>query len=503
VRDDRNPALPIVGRVKRFGGLPGAVTVDPFFEKFLAQSGFDVAPEFVRVVPDSSAEWVAVNKYSQEPYQHSTVTDACIDLATEWVIHDMAPHVESDLASWDEIVGYLDLSKNPGGLWMNDYGTKFETIESPEFWPWFEDHYWPSQFTEMPIYTLTAWFMKSEMRSRKKALENALRSISGKSLEHILAMNKFDLRFNLSFVKFGGVSWSALGVPLVRGGWESVILRRLGCFPNNYMLDVSLNDSTMFRKFMESVQRVRVALKSRALDAAILKSPGLLQAWNNLFLQKFEGFQILSDGTVIWKWEGQDSGQCSTIVDNTLCSKIRLVACFIELYLWEFQEFPSKSFFDAHVADLHLGDDCNWSNSDVVNSWFNMDAVSLWYRNAIGVHVTTPSFDPVLLTEVEFLSQTTSFERGYPIPALNGTKMVCSLRWGNQKPGVLSYSLQRCLAFRFATWATPREFRLVDDYARWLVRCYAHVMTGDSEWDAAMFSYFTDSELARLWFPVS
>jgi len=479
----------------------GRATTDPFFEQFLAEERKEIEPEFVRVIPDAEAEWMAVTKYSQEPFEISPTTSECLEIATEWVIQDLAPYVKSSLATTEEVCDYLDLSKNPGGLWMNTALTKWETLHSEEFMPWFEEHYWPSQFTEMPIYTLTAWFMKTEMRSRKKALENSLRSISGKSLEHIIAMNKFDLRFNLDFAHiFGGVSWSALGVPLVRGGWQKSVLTRLDRFPNSYEADVRLNDSTMHLSTHKCVQKVRTALADDHL-AQLMARTRISLAWQNLWEQKFKGFQILSDGTVLFKWEGQDSGQCSTIVHNTIGSKIRFNACFIQLWYERFGHLPHKSDFEAHVSDLHLGDDLNFSTDDLLVPWFNIEKVAEWYRNEIGVFISTPTFEPRRARDVEFLSQTTSFERGFPIPALNASKMICSLRWGAENVRTVQQSLVRALAFRMATWAKPHEFAFVDSYVNWLIRRYGSLMRGEPEWDHALASHFTERELAGLWFP--
>jgi hypothetical protein len=514
--------LPVIGRVTRHGGLVGRSLVDPFFEQFLSEKRVDIPPDFVRVVPDEEAEEMAVNKYSQTPIVESLDTRECMLLAEDWIVHELLPYCTSKISSLDEVLEYLDLTKNPGGLWLNSYSTKYECLTDPHFDDWFRTVYFPSQFTDEPVLTFTTWFMKTEMRAYEKAFTNALRSISGKSVEHVVAMNVFDLNFNRDFVKYGGHGWSALGVPLVRSGWNHHILQRLDRHPNSFEVDGRLWDSTFHRSTFDRVQSVRVRLfrcvgftphlaewatmceSLRDLETLQARDPDsvhtrTMRAWHNLYLQKMGGPQILSDGTVLWKDYGNDSGQCSTIVDNTLGSKVRLCACFISLFRAKHDRFPLLSEFNRFVSDLHLGDDANFSVSNDIVDWFNAETYALWCRNALGVIMTTPCVEPRPAKDVEFLSQKTVYTRGYPLPQLNGQKMLCSLRWGNEHAGDLTLTLQRALQFRMILFTDVERFKFVDEFVHWLLLRYGHVMSGSPEWEACLHAYFTPGELTNLW----
>jgi len=473
--------------------MPGRSLVDPIFERFLSERSIDYPESFVRVVPDLDAEYFAVNKYSQSPFQLSDFARRCMCLARDWVIHDLRPFICARVLALEEVVSYLDWTKNPGGLWLNDYTTKYETLMSDEFIP-FYTAYLDSQYTFRPILTLTTWFMKTEMRSRLKALENALRSISGKSLEHVLAMSQFDLDFNRQFVSaFGGFSWSALGVPLVRGGWSRLLDKMR--FPNNFELDTRLHDSTMDEFNFSMVRDIRLALFRNPLSSLEAL------AYSNLHMQKFCGAQVLNDGTVVWKDTGNDSGQCSTIVDNSLVTRVRLCAAFVALFCEREGRIPYRSEFDDFVASLVLGDDLNFSVSDEIVSWFNVSSVALWLRNNLGVVVSTPTEDARPAVDVEFLSQKTSFVRGFPLPVLDGGKMLCSMRWSNEHAGDVVMTYQRALQFRMITYSDPTTFAIVDDFANWLFRQYDSIYSGGCDWEAAKHAHFTQGELASLWLP--
>ncbi len=470
----------------------GKATVDRRLERVLAQMGEDPS-SFLRVTPTVQSEWLATTKYSSVPPVLSPKLSKALELAQEWIVQDLAPYVESRVATFDEVFQYLDLSKNPGWPNCEEDLTKLGSLTREEWVKWFFEHYYPSLFTDEQILAFKTIFVKTELRKRDKVEKDDLRTIQGQSLWMVVACDKFDLKFNLDFIKFGRTgNWSALGLPFTHGGWAAGVLSRLSRLPLHYHYDVTRNDSNFLAFRHKIVERIRQQLSH--WDAATKR------AHANISLQKRTGPMVMADGTVLWKEDGQDSGQPSTIVDNTLDNYEVLLAAFIDLWFDEFGSYPMKSDFDKNVVAVVGGDDGAFSTSYEVEGWFNPVFIKIWNWNLLG-RALKMGDQPVPLDEVEFFSQHTSWKRDFPLPSLNSEKLRASARYGSDDARDVRGTFQRLANLRMISWSDPQLCDWLTSLANALLKRFDLIFQGDARWEEARASFKTESELRGLWLP--
>jgi hypothetical protein len=377
---------------------------------------------------------------------------------------------------------YLDLSRSPGWPWTNWHRTKKETLCDPKF-ERFWSVFWASQFTDDPIVSFTQDFLKSELRTLSKMEVDDVRSIAGVSFELVLAGNRFDLKFNKSFVEKRDLLPVMVGYSTSGGGWSNGIYKLAPYLDNVYEFDVDRHEQT-FRKWEHDfVQSLRE-------NFSHVSEPEL-KAWRNVARQKCTGPIVDGLGYVRWLFGTQKSGQWSTLIDNTLITWIRMVAAFIDM----FKDFEGREPTDAEIHDgfrlLIVGDDCNFSTKHL---WFKPLNLKFWFWQNLRLSTSFPTDQPRNVHDVSFLSAKTVMMNGVPIPSLDTDKCLASIFLGNENVE-LSSTLLRLCNIRTMTWPNA-EVRSFLDLLIGKIR-EQNPLVGDTS--VLLSAYKTDKQLCEFW----
>jgi hypothetical protein len=206
---------------------------------------------------------------------------------------------------------------------------------------------------------------------------------------------------------------------------------------------------------------------------------------------------VLSNGRVVFRvFPAQDSGQVSTIVDNTLSDKLRWDSAFISLFEKHKGYWPSKQDRDATFHDGHVGDDafgCFVQDGEINLKNMQLEIYDI-FRCFVEQH-EVESWD-----KIEFCSQTTGFDRDYPLPMLKAEKLRASFLIGNKSDGgnVID-SWRRAMSLRMNAYPIRSVFEMIDEYVNWLFRKFDTVMCADQEWEVCKRAWKTERELEQLW----
>jgi len=410
----------------------------------------------------------------------------------EWMVHDLKTlGIEGRLATHEEVLSHMNMSTSACFPWMMKHSMKYEVFMDEEFWVWFWDVYWRSLATDTPVETFTTAFMKQEMLKLEKLRQNIVRFISAVSPEHCYASNLLNMHFNVAFVRNAGRFWNTVGCPLQHGGWfymKSRLFRHKFC----HGFDTRFNDVTSLNPGRLAITKVRLACSPYLSQENRLRMVNLQRA-------KREGFFVMTDGTVLFKPDGQSSGDSDTIIDNTMWSKLKLDTAFICAFLREHGRAPYHSERVEHFVDNITGDDLDVSFAEHSYDWWDAHAVANITYELFGSHMKIENEEPEEAFGTEFLSQHTVTDRGPPLPFGKGAKMIASLFYGNEEEVSATSSLNRILAFRMLSWPSRESFKYFDDICSRFIAKYDGILAGYKDWDNAKRSHFTEPELRDLW----
>ncbi|QXU69567.1 ORF1 [Iris potyvirus A] len=166
--------------------------------------------------------------------------------------------------------------------------------------------------------------LKAELRSAEKVAQNKTRTFTAAPIDTLLGGKVCVDDFNNKFYELNNKIPSSVGMTKFYGGWDNM----LNSFPDGWILcdaDGSQFDSSLSPYLINAVLQIRLHFNE---DWDIGE-----QMLRNLYTEIIYTPISTPDGTVIKKFKGNNSGQPSTVVDNTLMVilsvyyAIRLAGC--------------------------------------------------------------------------------------------------------------------------------------------------------------------------------
>lgn len=485
-----------MGDVRVHGGPVKGWAFSPFlFHSWQhAAASYELKSGFThyRAVGSFLSEKIAIEKFNQASIVRSEHFDKLRSWAVRSVVHQLKPFISAELSPIQRVVEYSDFSTNPGYPWLLWHPTKMSAWLDRRFQESFQS-YFDSQFTDSPMLAFTKFFLKGELRTLAKMLDNDQRVIAGVAFEHVLSTNVFDLDFNQQLYASACQTFSCAGMSMMHHGMDRVV-QRLSRFPNAYELDAFRHEMTFHEWLHEDVASVRKALY------AVPLTPYEEKGYDNLVRQKYSGPMLDSTGSVYWLPRSQKSGQSSTLPDNTLGSELRFEMCFCDLWLKAFGVWPTIRDYLDNVVTVVVGDDLNFSCSDHVSHFFNMYTISHWFFKEMNLIMKTDHWEPQPASSLSFLSHVPVLQKTSHVchvPVLDYSKLCSSLFLGGQDFTFLG-DLRRLVGLRIVGW-TNLKFRTLCDYVLRTLVPFFPLWQGSQEFRDIMNGWLPDDELFELW----
>nr|NP_734181.1 NIb protein [Bean yellow mosaic virus] len=205
-----------------------------------------------------------------------------------------------------DILSALNMKAAMGALYSGKKKDHFSEISEEKF-----DNILQASCERLYSGRMGVWngSLKAELRPQEKVLANKTRSFTAAPIDTLLAGKVCVDDFNNKFYSLHLKIPSTVGITKFYGGWD----RLLNSLPDGWVYcdaDGSQFDSSLTPYLLNAVLEMRLRLMEEwDLGEQMLK---------NLYTEIVYTPILTPDGTVVKKFKGNNSGQPSTVVDNTL-----------------------------------------------------------------------------------------------------------------------------------------------------------------------------------------
>nr|YP_007354896.1 Nlb [Brugmansia mosaic virus] len=290
--------------------------------------------------------------------------------------------------------------------------------------------------------------LKSELRTKEKIEANKTRTFTAAPIDTLLAGKVCVDDFNNQFYSMNIDCCWTVGMTKFYGGWNKL----LTAIPDGWVYcdaDGSRFDSSLTPYMINAVLAIRYAfMEDWDIGFKMLQ---------NLYTEIVYTPISTPDGTIVKKFRGNNSGQPSTVVDNSLMVVLAMNYAFVkEGFLFEEVESICKFFVngdDLLIAVrpdkedfldklqkhfLELGLDYTFSSR-------TRDKTELWFMSHCGISV-----------------------EGTYIPKLEEERIVSILQWDRaSKP---EYRLEAICAAMIEAWGYPQLIHEIRKFYSWMLQ---------------------------------
>nr|WIF19228.1 polyprotein [Peru tomato mosaic virus] len=290
--------------------------------------------------------------------------------------------------------------------------------------------------------------LKAELRCKEKIEANKTRTFTAAPIDTLLAGKVCVDDFNNQFYSRNIDCCWTVGMTKFYGGWDK-LLRAL---PDGWTYcdaDGSQFDSSLTPYLINAVLAIRYAFMEE-WDIGFK----MLQ---NLYTEIIYTPISTPDGTIVKKFRGNNSGQPSTVVDNSLMVVLAMHYCFVQAKI-PFHEIDSMCKFFVNGDDLIIGvspkaeyllDEMGKHFSDLgLNYDFSSrtkDKTQLWFMSHRGLMV-----------------------EGLYIPKLEEERIVSILQW--DRAALPEYRLEAICAAMIESWGYPKLTYEIRRFYQWILQ---------------------------------
>nr|NP_734281.1 NIb protein [Oat mosaic virus] len=294
--------------------------------------------------------------------------------------------------------------------------------------------------------------LKAELRTIEKVEAQKTRVFTASPITSLMAMKFYVDDFNKAFYTTNLVAPHTVGINKFSRGWEKLHnkLDRPGWLHGSG--DGSRFDSSIDPFFFDVVKVIRKHFMPEEHHVAI-----------DLIYEEILNTTIcLANGMVIRKNVGNNSGQPSTVVDNTLV----LMVAFLYAYIHKTGDVD-LSLMDSRFVFVCNGDDNKFSISPEFNEQFGHD-----FSPELSELGLTYEFDEITtdICENPYMSLTmvrTPFGIGFSLPV---ERIISILQWA--KRGGVLHSYLAGIAAAIESFNTPKLFKSIFSYLIWLTETH-------------------------------
>jgi len=479
--------------------------IDSTVQSWVNASGHHWENKYQMCHPQPDSNYRGTSKYERE----QPVLDAeAWHISGEWTYKHWLPYMSNSVVVDHDIATAEAIKTTSPGYPINlTYPKKGPYFASEEFIS-NQEEYWDRLATEDPIPTFWNLADKYELRSKEKLIYDPVtqsyywkcRAFCASSATHSHANSRLCHDMNRKFYQSAGRSASFVGATKYYGGWNRMICRLLK-HQFGFELDESDFDASIFREALWGQCDLRFRMLRQDHQ-----TPENMMRLHNLYYDIIHSIMVTPLGDVIVKDTGNPSGQGNTIVDNTMI--LYRLLCYAWILLWKKQHSGdltrklalqkqlvdneilndpnldevsveeeinlikkralSHFNFHANVEMVLNGDDNTFSVSQECIGWFNARNVAeIW--TDIGVTTKSPSWDPLPVEKLNFLSQSTRYDErlGLYLPVPEYEKTMDSLLHANSNQDV-RWSLLRAYALRIESWPNLKTREAIWSYINFI-----------------------------------
>nr|ANQ33994.1 polyprotein [Iranian johnsongrass mosaic virus] len=289
--------------------------------------------------------------------------------------------------------------------------------------------------------------LKAEIRSIEKTLANKTRTFTAAPLETLLGGKVCVDDFNNQFYEHHLVGPWTVGITKFYGGWN----RLLEALPDNWIYcdaDGSQFDSSLTPYLINAVLQIRLNfMESWPIGEQMLK---------NLYTEIVFTPIATPDGSIIKKFKGNNSGQPSTVVDNTimviLAFNYTLLACGVDENMID---STCKMFANGDDLLIAIHPDFEYLLDEFQKHFSSLglnfdfssrtrDKSELWYMSTRGIKID-----------------------GMYVPKLEKERIVAILEWDRSK--LPEHRLEAICAAMIEAWGYPDLLHEIRKFYAWLL----------------------------------
>jgi len=473
--------MQLVGKVARQTGMRNKRVDDVDFADFWrTTTGEEPAESFKsygNAHPNVTGTYRGFGKYQAEPLILEESKAAKLRRAFSWLSSHFYPYMkDSVVLPKQDVVEALDPTTSCGYPWNARYCDKNEFFDSED--AVHVDLHWEAIMGGVRPLTLWSVCAKEELRPTEKLRLGKIRTINGSAIEHSVSTNRMCLDMNRRFLGSQGQTWSAVGMNIYAGGWDTLI-QRLQKHGAGWALDESGYDASLIRQLLEGVRDFRWTCIRQSI------APGERAAYKRALWILYEdiifSIGITPLGELIAKTQGNPSGCVNTTVDNTLILFVLLAYSWITTAPDTHQSYES---FMACVEAALYGDDNTFSVDLVARKFFNPSTISAAMLE-LRVVCTCNHVEARPVTDLDFLSNVSVTYGGVHFPKpVDGMKLVHSAAYRDRKD--IPTRLARICGLRQRAFFDAEVFTLLDHFATYLVNKYGVLWGANAEWKAAL-----------------
>nr|URG39486.1 polyprotein [Chilli veinal mottle virus] len=411
-------------------------------------------------------------KYSTE-IEIGRVNTTAFELAVKDVIADLhAVGFETCtyITDEEEIFQSLNMKAAVGALYKGKKREYFETYSQQD-----KEQILYESCLRLYKGCLGVWngSIKAELRPMEKVLANKTRTFTAAPIDTLLAGKVCVDDFNNQFYSKHTLAPWSVGISKFSGGWDK-LLRKL---PDEWIYcsaDGSRFDSSLTPYLINAVTIIRLNfMESWDIGEQMLK---------NLYAEIIYTPILTADGTIVKKFKGNNSGQPSTVVDNTLMVLIAMRYALRRLNI-DYEEQNKRCVFFANGDDLIVSvpPDDEWI-LDSLQEPFSELGLSYDFNDRTKER-----------SELWFMSHQGKLIDGKYIPKLEPERIVSILEWDRAE--LPEHRLEAICASMIEAWGHTELLHQIRLFYKWVIEQapYSQIVAEGKA------PYITEAALKRLY----
>ncbi|AZJ53460.1 polyprotein [Celery latent virus] len=333
--------------------------------------------------------------------------------------------------------------------------------------------------------------LKDELRPIEKVKENKTRTFTAAPIEFVIGAKQAVDAFNHQFMDAHLKLPHTVGINQWSGGWHKLYKKLYG---KNFVYssgDGSRFDSSPCFYMFDALYTIRT----------YFADPEIHQVLENIYLEVCHTPIVLHDGNVVMKNHGNNSGQCSTVVDNSLIMMILCCASYLE------HTPATMHSLDAIKSHWHFcvnGDDYIGGMSPLLASHLTKEKMAKTFSDFQFIYEWS-DYSPSLFEQdymslkfiniVERKGQTTGQQ--LIAPWREASRQLSTL--AHTSSGAPEIKLQVALTERVKAWVDKDLFDFITEYCRWLVE-YFDRFTNTQAWNEAKKLWWDEQQIFNHYF---
>nr|QED42798.1 unknown [Asclepias potyvirus A] len=289
--------------------------------------------------------------------------------------------------------------------------------------------------------------LKAELRPIEKVEANKTRTFTAAPIDTLLGAKVCVDDFNKLFYSLNIVCPWSVGMTKFYRGWNDLYAK----LPDNWIYcdaDGSQFDSSLTPYLLNAVLRLRLfCMEEWDLGAQMLQ---------NLYTEIVYTPIATPDGTIVKKFRGNNSGQPSTVVDNTIMVLLAMYYSLMKSGIPS-DDFENVCVFFANGDDLILA--IEPSHAHILSNFSE-------YFSQLGLNY---DFSNVVTDKKElwFMSHKAIEKEGILIPKLEMERIVSILEWDRSEEP--AHRLEAIVAAMIESWGYPELTHKIREFYAWVL----------------------------------